>query len=69
MMHSRFSRGHRSVDEAGNKGRLFLAVMGLAGAVQGGEIPKAPVPPSPFLPFIYRYADTMLERGRDTYGP
>src|SRR4249919_1990451 len=33
------------------------------------ELPKAPVPPSPFLPVIYRYADTMIERGRDTYGP
>jgi len=42
--------------------------MGLAGAVQGGEIPKAPVPPSPYLPVIYRYADAMLELGRDTYG-
>lgn len=31
--------------------------------------PKAPVPPSPYLPIIYRFADTMLEHGRDTYGP
>src|SRR5438093_1088996 len=60
---------HRSGDRLGAKEFLFLAVMGFAGAVQGGEIPKAPVPPSPYLPVIYRYADTMLERGRDTYGP
>jgi len=35
----------------------------------GAEVPKAPVPPSPFLPLVYRYADTLLEQGRDTYGP
>jgi hypothetical protein len=35
----------------------------------GAEVPKAPVPPSPFLPVVYRYADAMLERGRDLYGP
>lgn len=33
------------------------------------EIPKAPVPKSPYLPIVYRYADTMLKIGRDTYGP
>jgi len=31
--------------------------------------PKAPVPVSPYLPYVYRYADAMLDRGRDTYGP
>jgi len=31
--------------------------------------PKAPVPPSPWLPGIYRYADAMLQHGRDTCGP
>ena len=31
--------------------------------------PKAPVPPSPFLPVIYRYADAMLAKGRDEHGP
>jgi len=31
--------------------------------------PKAPVPPSPFLPVIYRYADAMLAKGRDELGP
>jgi len=69
MTRPRFSRSHRSLDSAGIKGCLFLAVMGFVGAAQGGEIPKAPVPPSPFLPVVYRYADAMLERGRDTYGP
>lgn len=33
------------------------------------EIPKAPVPKSPYIAVVYRYADTMLEKGRDTYGP
>src|SRR3954469_4517071 len=26
-------------------------------------------PSSPFLGVVYRYADTMLQHGRDTYGP
>src|SRR5256885_11752449 len=34
----------------------------------GAEAPKAPVPKSPYLSVVYRFADTMLERGRDTYG-
>ena len=29
----------------------------------------AEVPSSPFLEVVYRYADAMLEHGRDTYGP
>src|SRR5512143_3247464 len=46
-----------------------LAVSATAGiSLLGAEVPKAPVPPSPFLPIIYRYADAMLEHGRDTYG-
>jgi hypothetical protein len=33
------------------------------------EPPKAPVPKSPYIAVVYRYADTMLEKGRDTFGP
>jgi hypothetical protein len=33
------------------------------------EIPKAPVPKSPYIAPVYHYADVMLERGRDTHGP
>lgn len=33
------------------------------------EPPKAPVPKSSYLPVVYRYADAMLEHGRDSYGP
>ncbi|MBI4581919.1 MAG: hypothetical protein HY718_19635 [Planctomycetes bacterium] len=29
----------------------------------------AGVPSSPYLGYIYKYADAMLEKGRDTYGP
>ena len=47
----------------------FVAAFGFAQIGQGAEPPKAPVPPSPFLPVVYRYADAMLEKGRDTYGP
>jgi len=32
------------------------------------DIPKAPVPPSPYLPIIYKYADALVDRGRDTNG-
>lgn len=47
-----------------------VAVFSLFGiAMQAAEVPKAPVPPSPFLPVIYRYADAMIEHGRDNYGP
>ena len=48
------------------------AVIFLAGffalTVRAEEIPKVPVPKSPFIPVIYRYADAMLEHGRDTHG-
>jgi hypothetical protein len=29
----------------------------------------AGVPSSPYLGYVYKYADTMLQKGRDTYGP
>src|SRR5258706_2737612 len=32
-------------------------------------IPVAAVTPTNFLEVVRRYADTMIERGRDTYGP
>jgi hypothetical protein len=46
---------------------VMLCAFGFS--VIGAELPKAPVPKSPYLPIVYRYADTMLEKGRDTYGP
>lgn len=50
--------------------QLSLAlILGGIVACQSAEIPKAPVPKSPYLPVVYRYADTMLKNGRDTYGP
>src|SRR3954447_1039729 len=46
-----------------------LAVLGSAlPSAWSAEPLKAPVPPSPFIRVIYRYADTMIEHGRDTYG-
>src|SRR6266542_5846279 len=44
---------------------LFSAALGTHAA----EIPKAPVPKSPYIAVVYRYADTMLEKGLDTHGP
>jgi uncharacterized protein YyaL (SSP411 family) len=39
----------------------------LAWASPGRGAPK-PVPTSPYLPIVYRYADTMLKNGRDATG-
>jgi hypothetical protein len=52
-------------------GLLTFAVVlvGTTTRVTAAEIPKAPVPKSPYLPIVYRYADAMLKNGRDTYGP
>ena len=47
----------------------FVLLFSTAVCVSGAEIPKAPVPKSPYIAVVYRYADTMLEKGRDTYGP
>jgi hypothetical protein len=50
--------------------RFFLSALpAMALPVLSADPPKAPVPPSPYLPVIYRYADTMLAKGRDTAGP
>jgi hypothetical protein len=46
-----------------------LVAIGLRSTASGAEPPKAPVPKSPFIPVIYRYADAMLEHGRDNIGP
>ncbi len=52
------------------KGATQVALLAAIGfQVRGAEVPKAPVPPSPFLPIIYRYADALLEHGRDIHGP
>lgn len=46
---------------------LLLAFGSLSQAVD--PLPIPPPPASPFLGIAYRYADTLLEHGRDTYGP
>src|SRR5262245_14985371 len=46
---------------------LLFSLVALS--AQSAEPPKAPVPKSPYIAVVYRYADTMLEKGRDTYGP
>jgi hypothetical protein len=47
-----------------------VLLVGLATSLAGAaEIPKAAVPSSPYIGVVYRYADAMIERGRDTYGP
>jgi hypothetical protein len=37
--------------------------------LEPSAIPRVPVPKSPYIAVVYRYADTMLEKGRDTFGP
>ena len=37
--------------------------------LEPSAVPRVPVPKSPFIAVVYRYADTMLESGRDVYGP
>src|SRR3954463_7748470 len=46
-------------------------ILGLLSCVanRAAEPPKAPVPKSPYIAVVYRYADTMLERGRDIQSP
>ena len=48
---------------------LLPAWCAAASPAFSADPPKAPVPPSPYLPVVYRYADTMLAHGRDTVGP
>lgn len=49
--------------------KAIVLISSSAAALLAAEIPKAPVPKSPYIAVVYRYADTMLEKGRDTYGP
>src|SRR5688572_6508487 len=37
-------------------------------AIIAADVPAVPVPASPYLPVIYRFADAMIEHGRDAYG-
>lgn len=46
---------------------LVIALVAVIGGF-AAEIPKAPVPPSPYLPLIYKYADAMLEHGNPQHG-
>jgi hypothetical protein len=44
-------------------------LFGIAVPAITADVLKVPVPSSPYLPVIYRFADAMIERGRDVYGP
>jgi hypothetical protein len=48
---------------------VYVAAIILSGFTRGADIPKAPVPKSPFMPVLYGYAEAMLKNGRDIYGP
>jgi hypothetical protein len=63
----RFSASVRRRLRGSTTAGISLLVAGLSGAA--AEPPKAPVPNSPYIGVVYRFADTMLERGRDNYGP
>jgi hypothetical protein len=47
----------------------IVAALALSSASFCTSAPPVPIPNSPFLPVVYRYADAMLDKGRDTYGP
>ena len=47
----------------------LLFVFGLTFRIQAAEAPQAPAPQSPYIGVVYRYADAMLEAGRDAHGP
>src|SRR4051812_35283122 len=38
-------------------------------SLDASAVPRVPVPKSPYIAVVYRYADTILEKGRDTFGP
>ena len=45
-----------------------LAFVGLAFHASTQEPPKAPVPKSPYIAVVYRYADALVDKGRDPSG-
>ena len=53
-----------------NRFSSFVTLVVLAAfRAAAADIPKAPVPQSPFIRTVYGYADAMLKSGRDMYGP
>ena len=48
---------------------LVFASAGRCAELDLKAIFREGIPPSPFINVVYRYADTMLKHGRDTYGP
>jgi hypothetical protein len=48
----------------------FISVVFLVFSIQAASVGAgAEVPTSPYLSYVYKYADTMLANGRDNYGP
>jgi len=47
---------------------LWVALLVSHPAAFAADPPKAPVPKSPYIAVVYRYADTLLEKGRDSSG-
>ncbi len=46
----------------------MTTILGVA-ALTAAAVRAAEVPSSPYLNYVYKYANAMLEHGRDTYGP
>jgi len=54
--------------------RVLLVILVIVSSGYGADLDLEAIfrrgtPSSPFMNVVYRYADTMLEKGRDTYGP
>jgi len=47
----------------------MLPVVLVAAVAAPASAAPRPVPPSPYLGVVYRYADALLQHGRDTHGP
>src|SRR5262245_43568052 len=66
------ARAPSSAMQVGNSGMFMFRLMSvvLTFSIQPVSISSGQeVPSSPYLSYVYKYADTMLANGRDDYGP